>query len=153
MAEVFLPWKSDGGVAMRWGREVLEPARRPQAAHAPCCPRCLPPLQHCISFEEYTGGFRCLQLTAGAPQNVLWSGSLYVFAAPCPVPRRVEPALRPGLWECTCSPFAHHGFYPPIWWGPREQRKPQLSHRVQLPGVLTGPRKASSPPPHPSSPL
>ena len=38
MAEVFLPWKPDGDVAMRWGREVLEPARRPQAAHAPCCP-------------------------------------------------------------------------------------------------------------------
>ena len=55
----------------------------------------------------------------------------------------------PGLWECTCSPFAHHGFCPPIWWGPREQQKPQLSCRVQLPGVLTGPRKASSPLPRP----
>lgn len=30
VAEVFLPWKPDGGVAMRWGREVLGPARRPQ---------------------------------------------------------------------------------------------------------------------------
>lgn len=49
----------------------------------------------------------------------------------------------------VCPPW----FLPSHLVGPREQQKPQVSHRVQLPGVLTGPRKASSPPPHPSSPL
>lgn len=67
VAEVFLLWKSDCGVAMRWGPEVLGPAHRPQAPHAPCHLPCLTPLQRRTSFEEHSGGFRFLKLTATTP--------------------------------------------------------------------------------------